>query len=83
MNEQTHHHDASTPDAAEASEAETRDPVCGMKVKAGSPHVFTHDGEQYAFCSARCLENSAPSRQDSPARQRSSRQLRHRRSLRE
>ena len=57
MNEHTHHHVASTPDKANAFEAEIRDPVCGMKVKAGSPHAFTHDGEQYAFCSARCLEN--------------------------
>ena len=57
MNEPTHHHDALIPDAAETSDAETRDPVCGMKVKAGTPHVLTHDGEQFAFCSARCLEN--------------------------
>ncbi len=56
MNEHTHHDCASTPDEAESSDAETRDPVCGMKVKAGSPHALAHDGEQYAFCSARCLE---------------------------
>lgn len=44
MNKHTHHCDAAIPDEAEATEAETRDPVCGMKVKTGSPHAFAHDG---------------------------------------
>ena len=39
MNEHTHHHDASTPDEAEASDAETRDPVCGMKESSPSPVI--------------------------------------------
>ncbi|MBI2308528.1 MAG: heavy metal translocating P-type ATPase [Rhodocyclales bacterium] len=30
------------------------DPVCGMSVKAESPHRSVHDGVEYRFCSARC-----------------------------
>ena len=30
------------------------DPVCGMKVKADSPHHAVHAGEDYRFCSAGC-----------------------------
>ncbi len=30
------------------------DPVCGMSVANSSPHTATHDGKQYAFCSAGC-----------------------------
>ena len=32
-----------------------RDPVCGMEVRADSPHRMTHEGVGYAFCSASCL----------------------------
>jgi Cu+-exporting ATPase len=32
------------------------DPVCGMKVRADSPHQHPHGGTIYRFCSARCLE---------------------------
>jgi P-type Cu+ transporter len=32
------------------------DPVCGMKVKADSPHSMQYEGGTYRFCSARCLE---------------------------
>ena len=32
------------------------DPVCGMTVKPESPHRFVHQGTEYRFCSARCLE---------------------------
>lgn len=31
------------------------DPVCGMPVLAGSPHVAVHDGDEIAFCSLPCL----------------------------
>jgi P-type Cu+ transporter len=30
------------------------DPVCGMKVKADSPHRLKHAGRDYSFCSAGC-----------------------------
>ena len=30
------------------------DPVCGMSVKADSPHQATHGGHDYRFCSAGC-----------------------------
>ena len=30
------------------------DPVCGMQVKADSPHTFEHDQSRYYFCSAGC-----------------------------
>ncbi|MGE0741897.1 MAG: heavy metal translocating P-type ATPase [Hyphomonadaceae bacterium] len=43
-----HHHVA--PNAA----AEERDPVCGMTVKADSPHRLEHDGKDVLFCSASC-----------------------------
>ena len=32
----------------------SRDPVCGMVVSPGSPHVAEHDGQEYRFCSAGC-----------------------------
>src|SRR5205814_530086 len=31
------------------------DPVCGMSVKADSPHRLEHAGETYVFCCAGCL----------------------------
>ncbi len=31
-----------------------RDPVCGMSVKADTPHRLQHDGEEVLFCSASC-----------------------------
>ena len=31
------------------------DPVCGMPVRADSPHIAVHDGEEVAFCSLPCL----------------------------
>ena len=41
-----------------------RDPVCGMTVKADSPHQTSHAGQQLLFCSQRCLEKftAEPSR---------------------
>ena len=32
-----------------------RDPVCGMTVRAESPHRDLHEGVSYGFCSAGCL----------------------------
>lgn len=33
-----------------------RDPVCGMTVKAESPHVLVMNGETWRFCCAGCLQ---------------------------
>ncbi len=43
--------------AAPADPAETQhtDPVCGMSVKAHTPHRAEHGGESYYFCSAGCV----------------------------
>ncbi len=35
---------------------EPQDPVCGMTVPADSPNRTTHQGREYVFCSANCLE---------------------------
>ncbi len=35
--------------------AAERDPVCGMAVRAETPHRATHRGHTYRFCSAGCL----------------------------
>lgn len=46
------------------AEAELRavDPVCGMLVDTTrSPHVFTHQGTTFHFCSARCRERFSAS----------------------
>jgi Cu+-exporting ATPase len=39
---------------ASGAKAETIDPVCGMTVSVDSPHMASHAGKQYAFCSAGC-----------------------------
>jgi Cu+-exporting ATPase len=39
--------------------ATIKDPVCGMAVKADSPHYAEHAGQSYRFCSANCLEKFA------------------------
>ena len=31
-----------------------KDPVCGMDVEENAPLKSTHDGKNYAFCSASC-----------------------------
>ncbi len=36
--------------------ARATDPVCGMTVTPDSPHQTAHDGVDYAFCSAGCLQ---------------------------
>jgi P-type Cu+ transporter len=39
-----------------ASIEKVEDPVCGMLVQPDSPHRFTYKGQDFAFCSPRCLE---------------------------
>ncbi len=47
------HHRAESPD----SSGPTKDPVCGMSVDlATAKHRCTHEGMEYGFCSAGCLE---------------------------
>ena len=33
------------------------DPVCGMQVRADSPHRWTFEGKLYLFCNAKCLRS--------------------------
>ena len=40
--------------AGQDPDAHGIDPVCGMTVKADSPHQATHAGQDYRFCSAGC-----------------------------
>ena len=43
------------PAAEGATVARTAiDPVCGMTVKADSPHTALHAGQRYVFCCAGC-----------------------------
>lgn len=35
---------------------ELKDPVCGMAVKADSPHVYRYVDHDYRFCSSKCLD---------------------------
>ncbi|MFZ3004081.1 MAG: heavy metal translocating P-type ATPase [Undibacterium umbellatum] len=37
-------------------QGEHKDPVCGMRVNAQSPHQLNHDGQSYYFCCNSCLE---------------------------
>ena len=53
----THHgaHQHAAPDALHgAVDGGLKDPVCGMRVDAQSPHVVQHAGQPVHFCSARC-----------------------------
>src|SRR5262245_62051490 len=45
---------ARAPDAPRAAGAV--DPVCGMSVRADTPHRLAHAGGEILFCGARCLE---------------------------
>ena len=47
-----HHHDAH----GAGSDLMTVDPVCGMRVPPDSPHRYSWQGRDWAFCSARCRE---------------------------
>jgi Cu+-exporting ATPase len=40
----------------DASSETLRDPVCGMEVRADSPHFADHDGARHFFCNPRCAE---------------------------
>jgi len=42
-----------------ASNQPLRDPVCGMTVRAESPHRLEHAGTEYLFCCAGCREKFA------------------------
>ncbi|CAI07328.1 heavy metal translocating P-type ATPase [Aromatoleum aromaticum] len=63
------HHRHDRPEHAAPSPAPATDPVCGMIVKPDSPHVATHDGQTYRFCSAKCLDKfrAEPTRYLHPA----------------
>ncbi len=56
----THHEGAahgccsSSKTPAGGSAEDLKDPVCGMRVTAQSPHVLQHDGKPVYFCSAGC-----------------------------
>ena len=39
-----------------ATTEKVEDPVCGMLVQPDSPHRFTYNGQNFVFCSSRCLE---------------------------
>jgi Cu+-exporting ATPase len=57
MSEHAHaqHHDAHESNSdGQTAEPVMIDPVCGMSVKADSPHQATHGGHDYRFCSAGC-----------------------------
>jgi Cu+-exporting ATPase len=45
-----HHHLMAAPEPTHT------DPVCGMTVKATSPHRVVHEGQDVVFCSARCKD---------------------------
>jgi Cu+-exporting ATPase len=57
MSEHAHNH-ARDPHASHGTEHAAGpalvDPVCGMNVKADSPHYAMHEGHDYRFCSAGC-----------------------------
>lgn len=53
--EPEHGHGDPDPDRG----ATRRDPVCGMSVSEDSQRRHEHGGEDYVFCSARCLEKFA------------------------
>ena len=50
-----------------AEEAKRTDPVCGMKVSAGSPYRLTREGKEIVFCSARCRNEFAAQTPDDAA----------------
>ncbi len=62
-----HHHHAprttgqstGTDLSSETAPAEYVDPVCGMRVKADTPHQLERDGHVFRFCSSGCREKFA------------------------
>ena len=53
MNEQAHRHASGQPSA---SDAQSVDPVCGMRVDPATPYRYTFQGSEFYFCSERCRE---------------------------
>jgi P-type Cu+ transporter len=51
-----HVHEEAHPVEPPAAETTLRDPVCGMSVAPTSGHRHEHEGREYVFCSAGCLE---------------------------
>src|SRR5271165_7105105 len=49
-----HNHIITSGISSTSEDMGLRDPVCGMTVKADSPHRLDHAGIQYAFCCAGC-----------------------------
>jgi len=43
-----------TGSQSQETEAQMKDPVCGMTVSASSEHMASHDGRTYHFCSSGC-----------------------------
>ncbi|MDB6091510.1 MAG: copper-translocating P-type ATPase [Gammaproteobacteria bacterium] len=43
-----------SPDCCQSAASPAIDPVCGMTVKATSPHRAEHEGRHFGFCSAGC-----------------------------
>ena len=52
MNEHAHHPPG---DQAGPPDRQAVDPVCGMSVRADSPHRTTYEGREYLFCCGGCL----------------------------
>jgi len=52
MDQHEHAHQTSPP--TEPGTGELKDPVCGMVVKADSPHVYRYVDHDYRFCSVKC-----------------------------
>lgn len=48
----------------QGSGSSSKDPVCGMEVSPGSGYSKTVDGQEYRFCSRKCLDQfeSSPNR---------------------
>jgi len=56
MHEHTRAHDEPAKQKTASANGASLDPVCGMTVRPSAPHKLTHGGQDYRFCSARCLE---------------------------
>lgn len=56
MDHHAHGHAHHTSPPPESNTGELKDPVCGMVVKADSPHVYRHVDHDYRFCSTKCRD---------------------------
>ncbi|MFZ2988184.1 heavy metal translocating P-type ATPase [Ideonella sp.] len=54
QHEHEHEHDHQEHSVPSSADEALKDPVCGMKVTAASPHKAEHAGRPYWFCSAGC-----------------------------